>query len=75
MNKLKPLLAARIELWKIKGAGTWETATNLMKRMDSRCGHWPAHSCCPWARGENPEATGHREGGRRIRLPRTQAIG
>jgi hypothetical protein len=53
-NKLKPLLAARIGLWKIKGAGLWETATNLMKRMNSRCGLWPAHSCCPWTLGENP---------------------
>lgn len=74
MNKLKPLLAAWIELWKIKGAGTWETATNLMKRMNSRCVLWPAHSCCPWAPEENPEATGQREGGTRIRLPTIQAI-
>lgn len=47
-NKLKPLLATWIGLWKIKGAGAWETATNLMKGMNSRCGLWPKHSCCPW---------------------------
>lgn len=57
-NKLKPLLAARTGLWKIKGAGVWETATNLMKRMNSRCGLWPAHSCCPWTLGENPGQRG-----------------
>lgn len=42
MNKLLSLLTARIGLWGIKGASAWETATNLMKRMDSRCGLWPS---------------------------------
>lgn len=42
MNKLLSLLTARTGLWGIKGARAWETATNLMKRMDSRCGLWPS---------------------------------
>lgn len=42
MNKLLSLLTARTGLWGIKGARAWERATNLMKRMDSRCGLWPS---------------------------------
>lgn len=42
MNKLLSLLTARTGLWGTKGASAWERATNLMKRMSSRCGLWPS---------------------------------
>lgn len=74
MNKLLSLLTARTGLWGIKGARAWETATNLMKRMDSRCGLWPSRqlpSLDSWMGWRMKWGCGWQEG---VRLCRTVAL-